>query len=241
MRRNKHQRVCKLLLANRSSLADGWGPLSDFKGRRADKKSANKFMLACILDYQMPADVVWENARRFAEVDLGDPADLWEKIIAIRRWDSDAVWRRYGLHRFPAGHKRVRRIGKEIVEHYQGDARKIWKNQAPDEILNRLNAMRVGPQISRMIVGALYDTKQISEAGELKADTHVRRVLGRVFNGEVVSADEAHRIANKMMPRTSWKLDEPLYSLGQFICKQTDPYCEDCYLRKECKYYEQNA
>ena len=70
-----------------------------------------------------------ENARRFAEDELGDPADLWEKIIAIRRWDSDAVWRRYGLHRFPAGHKRVRRIGKEIVEHYQGDARKIWKDQ----------------------------------------------------------------------------------------------------------------
>ena len=127
MRRNKHQRVCRLLLANRSSL--DWQWLSDLKGRRADKKSANKFMLGSILDFQMPADVVWENARRFAEDELGDPADLWEKIIAIRRWDSDAVWRRYGLHRFPAGHKRVRRIGKEIVEHYQGDARKIWKDQ----------------------------------------------------------------------------------------------------------------
>ena len=238
MHRNKHQRVRKLLLANRSSL--DWQWLSDLRGRRADKKSANKFMLACILDYQMPADVVWEKARTFAEDRLGDPKDLWEKIIAIRRWDSHAVWDRYKLHRFPAGHKRVRRIGKEIVEHYQGDARKIWKNQTPDEILNRLNAMRVGPQISRMIVGALYDTKQISEAGELKADIHVRRVLGRVFAGDETSADDAHRIANQMEPRKSWMLDEPLYSLGQFICKRKDPYCEDCYLRKECKYYKEN-
>ena len=202
MRRNKHQRVCRLLLANRSSL--DWQWLSDLKGRRADKKSANKFMLGSILDFQMPADVVWENARRFAEDELGDPADLWEKIIAIRRWDSDAVWRRYGLHRFPAGHKRVRRIGKEIVEHYQGDARKIWKDQAPDEIRKRLERMRVGPQISRMIVGALYDTEQISEAGDLKADIHVRRVLGRVFAGDETSADDAHRIANRMIPGTSW-------------------------------------
>ena len=123
--------------------------------------------------------------------------------------------------------KRVRRIGKDIVEHYNGDARKIWKNQTPDEILERLMAMRVGPQISRMIIGALYDTEQISEAGDLKADTHVRRVLGRVFAGNETSAEDAHRIANKMMLRTSWRLDEPLYRLGQSKCKKTNPgLCE---------------
>ncbi len=153
----------------------------------------------------------------------------------------EAAWRRYSLHRFPAGHKRVRRIGKEIVEHYQGDARKIWENQAPDEIMNRLIGMRVGPQISRMIVGALYDTKQISGVGELKADIHVRRVLGRVFAGGEISADDAHRIANIMIPGKSWMIDAPLYLLGQSTCRPTNPDCTDCPLRKECKYYKANA
>ena len=50
--------------------------LSDLNGRRADKRSANKFLLGCILDYQMNVDEVWENARRFAEDDLGGPRDL---------------------------------------------------------------------------------------------------------------------------------------------------------------------
>ena len=239
MRRNKYQRVCRLLLDNRSSLSWPW--LSDLKGRGANKKTANKFMLGCILDYQMKASVAWDKARWFAEDELGDPKDLWQTIIAIRRWDSDAIFRRYLLHRFPQGHKRVRRIGKELVEHYNGDARKIWNNQAPDDILERLKVMRVGPQISRMIVGALYDTKQISEAHELKADSHVRKVLGRVFSGDDISADDAHRIANTMIPDTSWKLDEPLYSLGQSICTRTTPDCENCYLCEECKYYDQNA
>ena len=57
--------------------------LSRLNGCRADKRSANKFLLGCIIDYQMRVGRVWENARRFAEDDLGDPRDLWDKIVEI--------------------------------------------------------------------------------------------------------------------------------------------------------------
>ena len=240
MNHNKLQRVSNLLLEDRKKTgAFDWKAALNVKGSGVDKKVANKLMLGCILQYQMRADLVWKNARRFAEGDLEDPDDLWENIIAIPNWDSEAVFKCYGLHRFFAAHKRVQRIGKDIVEHYQGDARNIWKKQAPDEVLKRLKRMRVGPQISRMIVGALNDIGQISGAGELKADTHIRRVLGRVFNGKMVSVDAAHRIANKMTPdKPSWKLDTPLFFLGQRTCKSSDPKCENCYLREECKYCE---
>ena len=63
--------------------------------------------------------------------------------------------------------------------------------------------MGVGPQLSRMTVGVLHDTKQIEGAGELKADIHVRRVLGRVFTGDMVSAEAALDIGREMMPRGS--------------------------------------
>ena len=205
------------------------------------KRSANKFMLASILNYQMKAAQVWDSAQWFAEQTLNDPPDLWTAIIKIRKWDTPTVFRRYQLHRFPAAHQRVRRIGKAIVEHYEGDASKIWKKQRPTEILNRLNRMRVGQKISRMIIGTLSDRKQISGVGELAPDIHVRRVLGRVFNGEVASADNAIRIAEEMDPRKSWKLDAPLYRLGQSKCKKTHPDCEDCYLREECNYYKASA
>ena len=211
--------------------------MSDLNGKR----SANKFMLASILNYQMNAAQVWDNAQQFAEETLRNPGNLWTAIIKIRKWDTPTVFRRYQLHRFPAAHQRVRRIGKEIVKHYKGDAREIWKGQKPNGVLSRLNGMRVGQKISRMIIGALSDTKQISGVGELAPDIHVRRVLGRVFNGEIISADKAIRIAEEMVPRKSWKLDAPLYRLGQSKCKKTNPDCEDCYLREECNYYTANA
>ena len=218
-----------------------WRWLSDLEGRPADKKRANKFLLGAVLDYQMRANLVWENARRFAEDDLGDPDDLWESILAIPGWNSEIVFRRSRLHRFPAAHRRVRRIGEAIVRHYGGDSREIWRGQRPAVVRKRLERMRMGPQISRMVVGALFDTGQISGVGELKADLHVTRVLGRVFDGERVSVAEAHRIANRIMPDRSWMVDAPLYLLGKSRCRPTTPDCGRCYLRPECAYFEANS
>ena len=71
---SKHHHVKRLLLSNREEHPAGfWSWMSRLEGQPADKKSANKFMLACILDYQMRYQIVWENARRFAEDDLMRP------------------------------------------------------------------------------------------------------------------------------------------------------------------------
>ena len=138
--------------------------------------------------------------------------------------------------------------------------------------------MRTGEKISRMIVGALFDTNQISGAGELAVDIHVQQVLGvcaaeetryymsmlsaahthyavvtmtqnrstaqtprPCFTGDIVSADEALRIAKAMKPSKSWMLDAPLYSIGKSLCKRTEPKCAGCYLRERCNYDAVNA
>ena len=240
MNRKKIKRVGKLLLAARQRHGAVHFPfLSDLNGKKAGRRSANKFMLCCILDFSVRVHLVVKNATRFAEEDLGDPRDLWNTIDRIPRWNSDAVRRRYApLHpRFPKrGHERVGRIATEIVERYDGDARKIWKSQPPGKVLKRLEDMKFGPKISRMIVGALYDTEQIAGAGDLAPDIHVCRVLGRVFTGEVVSPDETLDISTKIRPRTSWKLDSPLWRLGKSKCRPRNPHCGDCYLEEECRY-----
>ena len=235
----KYERVRKMIRAERRRQSPMRVPfLSRLNGRWADKRSANKFLLGCILDYQMRVGLVWENARRFAEDDLDDPRDLWDEIIGIRRWNTPTVRRRYKLHRFPAAHARVQRIGREIATRYSGDARNIWKNKSPCVTQKRLERMGVGPQLSRMTAGALHDTKQIVGAGELKADVHVRRVLGRVFTGDMVSADAALNIAREIMPRRSWKLDAQLFRLGKSTCKKTNPDCGGCFLRAACKFHK---
>ena len=209
------------------------------ENKRLDKIRANKFMLGAILDYQIPSDKARENARRFSEDILGEPKHLWVAITSIEKsyWDSQAAFRHYSLHRYPGAHRRVWRIGKKIVDYYKGDARLIWRGQTPPTVLERLDdEMQVGPELSRMIVGALIDTEQIEGQGDLKADMHVKRVLGRIFSGKETNDKEAHEIANRMVPGNSWELDNPLYQVGKEKCKKNNPLCNECYLNQLCAY-----
>jgi endonuclease III len=146
----------------------------------------------------------------------------------------------YSLHRFPKAHERVWTIGKRIAQQYGGDARRIWQDQSLDAILYRLNDLRIGEQISRMVVGALIDTGQIDGKGDVKVDIHVRRVLGRVLEGHEFSADDASKVIDltrEMYPENPWMLDRPLYLLGKQKCRALGPDCDDCYLRQVCAYY----
>ena len=229
--RQRAEKLRKELRAQRVE-AD-WDWLTPLNGERSDKKSASKFMLGAIIDYQILAKQAWANAKRLAETEFGDPVDLWETITSIPESEWEARFKRYKLHRFRSAHNRVWRIGREIVQRYGGDARRIWECQSASEVLERLNNMRVGPQISRMIVGALYDTGQIKDLGDLKADLHVRHVLGRVFTGSKVSASEAHRLAKMVAQGPTWPLDSRLYFIGKDYCGK-DPNCEHCDRRLLC-------
>lgn len=224
---------------NRKKEAEFWDWLEEFEGRPADKKSANKFLLACIIDYQMRAEIAWENAHRLTEKILRDPPNLWDEIARFSESNWKSKWRQYGIHRFPMGHYRVWRIAREIVAQYDGDARKIWRNQTEDTILDRLNELRVGPQISNMVVGALNDTGQIrTGATHVKVDVNVGRVLGRILTGNAYTQPQkVAEITRKMNPTNPWLLDYPLYTIGKKACWASRPHCYQCDLKSECEYF----
>lgn len=240
MTTNKLHQVADILLKNRKKIKGFWPWLSECIGKPVDKKRANKFFLGCILDYQINSDVAWENARRLAEDILGDPDDLWNTITSISKDEWMSKWKQYSLHRFPKAHERVWRIGREIVIRYNGDVRNIWNDNKSATILNRLNKLRVGEQISRMIIGALIDTKQIVDIVDVKADIHVKRVLGRILNGSPLTEKETIEITRKMVPDNPWLIDQPLYMLGKNFCFSSKPNCNECYLKNECTFYRES-
>ncbi len=242
---SKHHRVAKrLLLIPRPD--EGLWPWLD-KGKKASKKEANKFFLGAILDYHMQAEQVWQQTRKFAEQMLDDPDDLWEFITSF----SEEAWKskkkEFALHFLNDAHMRAWHIGKDLVQYYEGDARKIWQGQEPASVhkrLQKLGKRGAGANISNMIVGALLDTGQIEGIGDVKADTHVRRVLGRVFNGKAFKANQSAQVvelARNIYPENPWLLDQPLYFLGADACYHKEPDCEYCYLRDECLFCAQNA
>lgn len=238
---SKSQSVATTLLNNRKDEdIEFWSWLGKSKGKTTDIKSANKFLLGSILDYRILAENAWENARRFAEDILGDPDDLWGCITINSKSQWISKKNEYSLHWLLQAHERIWRIGNEIVTLYDGDARKIWADQTPAIVLERLNELRVGEQIARMIVGALIDTEQILGSGDVKADIHIRRVLGRVLTGELLSPDKATEITRKMNPENPWLLDKPLYLIGKNYCLASIPICDKCYLNNECTFCNTN-
>jgi endonuclease III len=226
------------LNATQQSYSSTW--LLPSNQRRLSKRNANKFLLGSILDYQIPGHVAWENARRLTEQILDDPANLWEEVTSTSQSRWKRKWRKYKLHRFPAAHDRVWRIGKEIVRHYHGDAREIWENQNSEIVLRRLGNLRVGKQLSRMVVGSLIDSGHIRGAGDIKVDRHIRRCFGRLFVGRGFSereVDEVTKITRIMHPSNPWVLDWPLFTLATTVCTSRDPKCVNCEFRTDCSYF----
>jgi endonuclease III len=234
---DKNKVIADQLLQNRAKDEEFWYWLKPY--RSPSIKDANKFLLTSILDYQMRAEVAWENARRLAEDVFGDPDNLWHRITSVSLEEWNKKRQEYSLHRFPKGHERVWTIGKRIVQQYGGDARNIWKHQSIEAASYRFFDLGAGEQISRMIVGALIDTGQISGKGDVKVDIHVRRVLGRILQGNEFSDNETNTvigITRQMNPENPWLLDRPLYLLGKQICVANDPQCVNCYMRTYCEF-----
>jgi TPR repeat protein/endonuclease III len=229
-----------LLLYPRDRTEKDWDWI--VKGEKPTKQNANKFLLACILDYKMGAATIWKNVHRFAEDVLSDPEDLWNVVTGISETEWKSKKQEYNLHQYLIAHMRVWHIGKDVAALYDGDARKIWQGQTPASVnarLMKLGKHGVGANIANMIVGALIDTGQIEGAGDVKGDTHVRWVLGRLLLGRGFKTDvEAIEAARKLYPANPWLLDQPLYFHGQGVCSKSDPACKDCFLRAECAYHK---
>ncbi len=222
------------LMAHRTTAPWPW--LSQVAPKPVDMQRANKWFLGCIIDYQIDADRAWTNAKRLAEGIFNDPNDLWGTISAYTEKQWMSKFDSYSLHRFPAAHKRVWRIGQALVQNYGGDARQTWLGKIPSAVLDTWADLRLGEQISRMALGGLLDTKQIHGAGDVKADSNVCRVTGRVVDGIPTSPERATQLTRHMNAPNPWLLDWPLYRLGKDICPLSEPKCGKCYMNKLCRY-----
>lgn len=217
----------------RKGLPD-WGHIQC--GIAPTKKQANKFFFNCVIDYQMESNALWFKVRDFIENELGDPSDLWGTVRSLSKKNWMSRCANYRLHRFPQAHERLWNIAGVLVSEYKADARNVWKRSDAAGVLERLESMNMGPQLSRMTVGALLDLKQLDGCGDVKADLHVRRTLGRLVDGEdSVSALRALEIARELHPRNPWKLDGPLFQIGKNTCRP-EPKCDSCDLSALCRY-----
>lgn len=217
--------------------SDGWEWIGDKGLKCLTKKRANKYLFACVLDYQMDADYLWMRCREFLETELDDPDCLWDVVadFPLSKWLKRT--RDFGLHRFKdAAHRRVWVIARRTCCEYAGDARLIWRNRTTAESAEKMEELGVGPRISRMAAGGLADTGWIKGRSDVKADVHVCRTLGRILVGHDLEPNAAVALARKLYPRNPWRLDGPLFVIGKDYCHATAPECSECTLRNDCAY-----
>jgi endonuclease III len=186
---------------------------------------------------------VTENAKKLTEKIFGNTNDFWDKIAEFSRTAWNNKYKQYSIHKFSKAHERVWRIGREIVEKYYGDARNIWKGQRANVVLERLNEMKVGKQISPFICARLIENKIIKGPMDVKADTHILKVIGRVYEGKIIeqkNAEKAISITRRIYPQNPSKIDLPLYDIGRNYCKKTNPKCKDCPVHNNCVYHKKH-
>jgi endonuclease III len=229
--------VCAAILKAPRYPRDEWGWIGDQGLKYLTKKRANKFLFACILDYQMNADRLWARCQAFLEDELHDPDSLWEVVADTPLSSWLRRTRNFGLHRFQdAAHRRVWVIGRRVLDEFAGDARLIWRGKTAAEAAEVMEALGVDPNISRMAAGALADTGWIKGPSDVKADVHVCRTLGRSLVGNRLDPSSAVSMAREVYPRNPWRLDGPLYEIGKAYCFESAPSCSECPLKKNCAY-----
>lgn len=235
-RGDRLQQIAALLL-DHAGKAD-WGAIERLEGRECSKGIANTFLICCLLDLQWPSDVAWQKGELLVE-NLGGPENVWVTISSFSKEEWESKYEEYGKpHRYRWGYRRLWRIANNMCAWYYGDARNIWLGKTPFDALVHLWALEAGDQISRMIVGALRDCGQIKgDSSDVKADSQLRRVLGRAVYGEEINAANPAKVielARQLNPADSWQLDWPLWNVAKDYCRPTSPDCPNCYLRPYC-------
>jgi len=223
-----------ILLAESNQLTINW----PFLSRKTSSKHVSIFLIGSILNYQIPLEKAWLNAERLVNTILPKNSNPWLEISKYSEQDWADKFKEYHLHRFPVAHNKIWTVSNIINSKYNSDPRNIWNNDTPEQILERLAELKIGPQLSRMIIGALIDMKIIIGTGDIKPDIHIRRLMGRLINGKDIKmdAEEAVEEARKIYSVNPWKLDRALFFIAKDFCHNKKPNCKQCPLRNHCSF-----
>ncbi len=198
---------------------EGWPFLPNQLGKQPTAGEANAFLLGCCIDYRQRTRTAWRKAEEFCNerVGLANRDRLWRWIADHDRQDWDSRWAAYGyLHPTPARHRKLYAIADTLVVHYGGDARQLWSKKNVGRLKEILqNELAVGPQITRMIIGGLRDHRLINiTTGDLKADTHVIRLMNAMGLSKTANAEQVAADGRRWFKKDPWFSDSALYHLG---------------------------
>lgn len=205
------------------------------------------FVLACLVDRQMPAQRAWLVPslvqERLGSFEMGALGALSpEAWLVLLRHPTSA-------HRMPETmalvlYRAVQRIG----ERYADDASRIWSDAPSSATLVRrfLEFHGAGPKIATMAANILAREFHIPLSDyrhiDVSADVQVCRVMARLgFVEEAASPEVVIYAARDLYPDYPGVFDLALWDIGRTVCRPSHPACSECRLRDLCPYPSSHA
>lgn len=204
------------------------------------EKFPHAYVLACCMDRQTKAERAWMIPVKIKNI-LGNFDLSYMSKIPLENWKR--IFNEYSLHRFNDTMAEVFfEAIQTINDIYDGDASKIWSdNPSSASVVYRfLQFKGVGVKIATMATNILARQFKVPFSDyysiDVSPDVHVKRVMYR--NGLVnknASIEEIIYKARELYPEFPGIIDYSLWKVGRNWCKPSNPDCDNCILKSECK------
>ena len=180
----------------------------------AEGRDPFKILISCILSLRTQDKTTGEASQRLFR--------LAQTPEAMSRLSAEKIQKAIypvGFYRVKA--RRIRDIGKEIVEKYG--------SKVPGTIEELLRLKGVGRKTANLVVTLGYDRPGIC------VDTHVHRITNRWGLIKTKNPAQTEFALREILPVRYWKkLNGYLVAFGQGICKPISPLCSQCKIRTFC-------
>lgn len=210
------------------------------------------FVLACILDTSVAAEVAWTIPQRVKEA-LGTFAieELYKVELDhyVELFSGERKWHRYPARSAKFFYEGVRRIVED--EQMSGKASVLWegKPSSQEVVLRFMEFTGCGFKIGNMAPNLLYryfgvefsDYRSI----DIAPDVHTTRVFSRLGLTPITSNAEAAKIyticsARELNPGFPGIVDGICWEVGRNYCSPRNPKCSKCTFSHFCEFRNDN-
>ncbi len=241
------EKIAQILIEKGKEFMNSPKKLQEFTGEKEVDKLLNDlekyphaFVLACIMDRQIPAERAWKIPYLFSQSVEGFE---FETLSSLTQEEIEKIFIDNNFHRF----NKKMAINfylaiQKIKENYGGDASNIWKdNPKSATIVRRFLEFRgSGIKISTMSANILARGFKIPMRDylciDISPDIQVRRVFERIgFISKKASNDELIYCARELNPEYPGVFDISCWKIGRKWCRPQNPKCKECYLNELCE------
>jgi len=186
-------------------------------------------------------------------LDMGEKK-LWELIRTVGLWTSkrnnimktsrilvdkteSLQWTKPKGERINTA--QAKKMSSEKEECIYASSKEVFQEHGyylPDTIQWMTELPGVGVKTAKVVLYVLYRQNRIA------VDTHVHRVMNRLWYIDTKYPDKSSDLLEEMIPDSHKGIaHHSIIYFGRYLCKAKKPECERCPLQEVCKWYKENG